>query len=304
MVLPTMTERTIQPGDLLRFQFLQDAKLSPDGRQIPYCVSHIDAARDEEWAAVWLTDLETGEKRKLTAGLALDTHAAWSPDGKQLAFFSTRSGIRQLYAISVHGGEPRQLTDLAQGLGRGPAWSPDGQYIAFSARATSAPVFPVKPYRVTRHVYRLDGSGYLHVAAPDLFVVPASGGACAQPDPGRSLQLLSQLAPSGLLIASEILFTTACYPDSYRWFAALRAVNLNGTVRDVVKEWGCATNPPSAAWTPDGESALHLSATRLTRQSRAISISGSSTGRAEHRNAAPLESSITWRGSFSPICRS
>ena len=50
MVLPTMTERTIQPEDLFRFQFLQDAKLSPDGRHIAFCLSHIDAQRDEECA--------------------------------------------------------------------------------------------------------------------------------------------------------------------------------------------------------------------------------------------------------------
>ena len=29
-------------------------------------------------------------------------------------------------------------------------------------------------------------------------------------------------------------------------------MNLDGEVRDVVKDWGCATNPPSAGWTPDG----------------------------------------------------
>ena len=86
--MQTLTERAIQPEDLFRFQFLQDAKLSPDGRHIAYCVSHIDAARDEECAAIWLIDLETGEARRLTAGLALDTHPAWSPDGEQLAFFS------------------------------------------------------------------------------------------------------------------------------------------------------------------------------------------------------------------------
>ena len=76
-----MTQRTIQPEDLFRFQFLQDAKLSPDGRHIAYSVSYVDGERDEERAAVWLNDLETGETVKLTAGRALDTHPVWSPDG-------------------------------------------------------------------------------------------------------------------------------------------------------------------------------------------------------------------------------
>ena len=250
--MQTMTQRTIQPEDLFRFQFLQDAKLSPDGRHIAYSVSYVDGERDEERAAVWLNDLETGETVKLTAGRALDTHPVWSPDGVQLAFFSTRSGVRQLYVISIFGGEPRQLTDLAQGVGRGPAWSPDGQFIAFSARATAAPVFPDKPYRVTRHVYRLDGSGYLHVAAPDLFVVQACGGEARNLTQDEAFNCY-RTGPVWSPDSQEVLFTAACYPDSYRWFAALRAVNLAGEVRDVVKDWGCATNPPSAAWMPDGE---------------------------------------------------
>ena len=179
-----MTERTVQPEDLFRFQFLQDAKLSPDGRHVAYCVTHVDAESDEERAAIWLLALETGVERKLTAGLAQDSHPAWSPDGAQLAFFSTRTGIRQLYVMAISGGEPRQLTDLAQGLSRGPAWSPDGQYIAFSARAAAAPAFPAKPYRVTSKIYRLDGTGYLHCRRPRPVCCAGSRRKCAQPDPG------------------------------------------------------------------------------------------------------------------------
>ena len=247
-----MTEHTVQPEDLFRFQFLQDAKLSPDGRHVAYCITHVDAESDEERAAIWLLALETGAERKLTAGLAQDSHPAWSPDGAQLAFFSTRTGIRQLYVIAISGGAPRQLTDLAQGLSKGPAWSPDGQYIAFSARAAATPAFPGKPYRVTRKIYRLDGAGYLHAAAPDLFVVPACGGDARNLTRDDAYNCY-RTGPVWSPDSREILFTTACYPDSYRWFAALRVVNLNGEARDVVKDWGYATNPPSAAWTPDGE---------------------------------------------------
>ena len=205
-----------------------------------------------ERAAIWLIDLETDEKHRLTAGRGLDTHPAWSPDGSELAFLSTRDGLRQLYVISTGAGEPRQLTDLPQGVTHGPAWSPDGRYIAFAARAGAAPVFPDKPYRVTRHVYRLDGSGYLHAAAPDLFVTPVSGGEACNLTQDEAYNCY-RTGPVWSPDSREILYTAACFPDSYRWFAALRAANLAGEVRDVVKDWGCATNPPSAGWTPDAQ---------------------------------------------------
>ncbi len=247
-----MASRTVQPEDLFRFQILQDARLSPNGRHVAYSVSNVDPDRDQECAAIRLVDLASGEDRRLTAGASLDTHPVWSPDGAQLAFFSTRSGTRQLFTISIDGGEPDQLTELPQGLGRGPTWSPDGRYIAFSARPGASQVFPDRPYRVTRHVYRLDGSGYLHAAAPDLFVVPAAGGEPRNLTQDEAYNCY-RTGPVWSPDSREILFTTACYPDSYRWFAALRVVNLDGDLLDVVKDWGCATNPPSAGWTPDGE---------------------------------------------------
>lgn len=245
------TQRTLQPEDLFQLQFLQDAKLSPSGKQVAYCISHVDTAQDEEYCAIWVLSPQTGKARQLTDGQAVDSNPVWSPDERQIAFFSDRSGVKQLHTISVDGGEMRMLTDLPQGVGRGPAWSPDGKHIAFSARATSEPVFPTKPYRVTRKIYRLDAMGYLHNAVHDIFVVPAAGGEA------RNLTLdenhnCRYTAPEWSPDSREILFTTTFFPDEYRFFAALRVASLNGEVRDLVRDWGYASY--SAVWSPDGAS--------------------------------------------------
>ena len=249
------TQRTVQPEDLFQLQFLQDAKLSPSGKQVAYCISHVDTARDEEYCAIWILSPQTGEARQLTDGLAVDSNPVWSPDERQIAFFSNRSGVKQLHTISVDGGEMRMLTDLPQGVGRGPAWSPDGEHIAFSARATSEPVFPTKPYRVTRKIYRLDAMGYLHNAVHDIFVVPAAGGEARNltRDENHNCRYT---APEWSPDSREILFTTTFFPDEYRFFAALRVANLNGEVRDLVREWGYASY--SAVWSPDGSSVIFV----------------------------------------------
>jgi Tol biopolymer transport system component len=80
----------VKPEDLFQLKFLWDGQLSPDGKTIAYAVSHVDAGKEEEYAAIWLLSLETGESRQLTAGLARDANPQWSPDGKQIAFLSTR----------------------------------------------------------------------------------------------------------------------------------------------------------------------------------------------------------------------
>jgi TolB protein len=68
-----------------------------------------------------------------------NAEAAWSPDGKQIAFRSNRdAGDWEIYAINVDGTNERRLTYSA-GADIDPAWSPDGTKIAFpSFRGSSA----------------------------------------------------------------------------------------------------------------------------------------------------------------------
>lgn len=63
---------------------------------------------------------------------ATDEGGAWSPDGRQLAFISTRRGMRELFIMSL--AYPRGLTVIPTGsigVGWRPVWSPDGTHIAF-----------------------------------------------------------------------------------------------------------------------------------------------------------------------------
>ena len=179
--------RPIQPEDLFRHSFLQSGDLSSDGRWLVYAATSYDAENDADTAAIWLQDTDSGAERQLTSGLAYDNEPAFSPDGQTIAFTSTRSDTKQLYAIARDGGEARQLTDLAQGVGSGPVWSPDGQTIAFTAgpdHGDEPPDLDNKPYRVTRPVYRFDAIGYVDPVAQDVFIIAADGSgerAAAQP---------------------------------------------------------------------------------------------------------------------------
>ena len=244
----TQTHRTIDPKDLFQLKFLQDGQLSPDGKTVAYAVSwvEVEEQKEKEHTAIWLSSLETGEARQLTAGLARDTEPRWSPDGTQIAFLSTRGEKPQIYLIPVDGGEARPLTALAQVAGSGPTWSPDGRQIAFTAGPAVEPPDPAKPYRITRHVYRFDGMGYLDGAVQDLYVLYGEGGEPKQLTRDGCHDQSPAWSPDG----QEILFSAAMFPDAHRVYPALKVANLEGEVRDLVKDWGYAT---SAAWTPDGE---------------------------------------------------
>src|SRR4030042_3603252 len=123
----TIVKHPIKPEDLFKMKGLMDAKLSPDGKTVVYCVGTTEGEKREQKAALWLMDVESGASRKLTAGVKTDTSPAWSPDGKGVGFLSTREGTPQIYVIPVDGGEAKPITSMKQAIGGGPAWSPAGQ---------------------------------------------------------------------------------------------------------------------------------------------------------------------------------
>ena len=70
---------------------------------------------------------------KLISSTRDDAEAHFSPDGKKIAFRSTRTGSDEIWVCNSDGSDARQLTSLL-GMGCGaPRWSPDGESIAFDS---------------------------------------------------------------------------------------------------------------------------------------------------------------------------
>ncbi|MGB8473676.1 MAG: S9 family peptidase [Candidatus Acidiferrum sp.] len=115
-------------------------RISPDGTRVVYEVSRTNWEDDAFERDLWIADIANGESHQLTASKKSSTNAAWSPDGKWIAFLSDRPGQRtgtpedkkQIYMISADGGEARQLTKVETGV-KDFAWSPDSRKLAFAA---------------------------------------------------------------------------------------------------------------------------------------------------------------------------
>ena len=74
---------------------------------------------------VFVLDLATRAVRQIT-GEGRNEDPSWAPDGRHLAFASTRGGVRQLWIVDHDTGRMRPLA--ATGGGRLPAWSPRRNY--------------------------------------------------------------------------------------------------------------------------------------------------------------------------------
>ena len=169
-------KRLITENDLLRFEWIADPQLSPDGTQVAFTRVTVNEKKNRYETAIWVVDAAPrSTPRRLTNG-PRDSFPRWAPDGKRIGFLRvTESDGKplpsQIFLLSLAGGEPRQLTKLNKAV-ESIVWSPKGDQIAFSAtirpddleekKKAEDDVLPESDVRiVTQAVYRSNSTGYL-----------------------------------------------------------------------------------------------------------------------------------------------
>ena len=90
----------------------------------------IDGKKSEYLSQIWVSHSDNSEPTQFTHYEKSSTHPRFSPDGKFLAFLSSRSEKQQIWVMRTNGGEAWQFTFEKQGVGSF-KWSPDGNKIAF-----------------------------------------------------------------------------------------------------------------------------------------------------------------------------
>lgn len=96
-----------------------DLDVSPDGREIAFSLL----------GDLYRLPIGGGTATRVTSGPAWDIQPRYSPDGRELAFTSDRSGGNNLWRIRTDGSQPVQVTKEDFRLLNNPAWTPDGQFL-------------------------------------------------------------------------------------------------------------------------------------------------------------------------------
>jgi tricorn protease len=102
--------------------YLTQPALSPDATEIAF-VSGGD---------IWTVPAAGGVAQLLVSGEATESRPLYSPDGKQLAFISTRSGNGDIYTLDLASGKLSRIT-WDDGFDNLSAWSRDGEWLYFSS---------------------------------------------------------------------------------------------------------------------------------------------------------------------------
>ncbi len=121
------------PDDLWKLKSVSDPRISPDGKWVAYVVSVTDFDENSRNSDIWIVPASGGPPRRMTTSEKSDNHPRWSPDGRTIAFLSSRDGAMQIYQLPVSGGEARGLTDFPGGVGDF-IWTPDGKGFVFTGR--------------------------------------------------------------------------------------------------------------------------------------------------------------------------
>src|ERR1700749_1582417 len=118
--------------DVAKMREVRDPQCSPDGKWVAYSVGTTDVKEDKHDSDVWMVSYDGKTDLRGTSSPESESGARRSPDGKYLAFLSSRPGKakgNQVWLLDRQGGEAIQLTDVKQRL-HGYEWSPYSKRLA------------------------------------------------------------------------------------------------------------------------------------------------------------------------------
>jgi len=99
-------------------------RLSPDGRRVAVAIQEGDTQ-------IWLYDLSRETLTRLTFEGDVNSSPTWTPDGKRIAFTSTKDGPLNIFWQLADGSGGLEKLNASENAQIPMSWSPDGKLLAF-----------------------------------------------------------------------------------------------------------------------------------------------------------------------------
>ena len=136
----------ITPRALLEARIPSAPHISPDGKRVVFVVTESDFEESRLVNRLWMADIPDGTSRQITFSYEGERAPRWSPDGRYIAFLSTRPDMtepppppedeeeeaqkEQVWVMRADGGEAQRLTRAKEGV-VGFQWLPESSAIVY-----------------------------------------------------------------------------------------------------------------------------------------------------------------------------
>lgn len=222
---------TVQAQSVAARAALSDPSLSPDNKELLFVAG----------GDIWMVPATGGAAHLLVAHPATESRPMWAPDGKRVAFGSTRTGNGDIYVLDLTSNVlTRRTFDDGREVLDG--WSRDGQWLYYSSNAGDI--------SGTMDVWRVSATGGQPMAVvADRYA--SEYWSAASPD-GKTLAITARGTVSGQWWRHG----HSHIDESEIWL--VRALDTN---TPVYERLGAAGNGKDAwpMWSPDGKTVYYMS---------------------------------------------
>lgn len=136
----------ITPDDFFTLKTVTELAVSPDGKQVAYCLAAWDVKADNRRTDLWVVSADgKGKPRQLTSARANDRHPKWAADGKGVYVLANRKkdgekappldGKTQVWYVPLDG-EPAAVTKVDGGV-TGFDYAPKADAVFYSVDASA-----------------------------------------------------------------------------------------------------------------------------------------------------------------------
>src|SRR5437773_3230204 len=283
--LAQQSPRGVTPEDYFSFEFISEPNISPDGKLVANVLTRIDRAQNRRNSSIWMVATDGSRSAwQFTTSPQTSNSPRWSPDGKSLAFLSSRPDStsaptaspnptagptppaaagamseqprNQVYLLSMNGGEAKRITNLKNGVSLF-RWSPDGTRLLVVSRKgpTDSRTGESKDRSDVRHYknssYKFNDTGWFDDRRSHLWVVDVKTGSARQITDGNDWNDSDpQWSPDGTRIAFVSNRTGKEYDENRN--TDIWVINVDGSSSlTKISDHDEADNQPR--WSPDGK---------------------------------------------------